>query len=91
MFYEFGAASAGFNGITAISWSDLNAWHELSKYCLKAWDLITLHKMSQAYASQASKKNSPPPYVLDEVDEQESPNSPEAQFRALLDQRVSDG
>lgn len=93
LFYESGIASPGFNGLIGISWNDLKAWHEISGYGLKAWDIAALYKMSNAYAAQANSENYDAPYkpIEASLDVEEEPNTPEDRFRALLDQRVING
>jgi hypothetical protein len=53
-------------GLLPISWSELKAWNDSAGYHLTAWELETMHMLSQVYSSTANlsrDKHCHPPHA----------------------------
>ena len=78
------ASPMPMGGMVAISWGDLHAWNQAAGYDLTAWEIETIHMLSQVYASTANlsrDKHYAPPHVP--VKQKISPDAVKSVFRQL--------
>ena len=96
LLYAAGPAEHGFSGLCGLSWSNIQAWLQLSRIDLPPWLINTLSRMSLNYATHrnlASEEASEPPWVsedrLPEKQEQDV-NTLRDTFRAWAKQKSDD-
>lgn len=64
-FYELGICEQGINGITPLSWTEIESWKNSTRRDLSPWEIGVLRDMSRAYVNEyhaGTDKNRPQPY-----------------------------
>lgn len=72
LLYDAGTVCQSGQGISPLSWVEIDSWLKVTQLSLSNWELITIKNMSHAYASEysrASEKSALMPYTNVEVGE----------------------
>ncbi len=66
LWQDCGSVGQGSNGPVPLSWQEIRAWKLINNLNLTGFEISTMRKLSVAYVNahyEASKKDSPPPWV----------------------------
>ena len=84
---DVGPISSTGMGVSAVSWSDVQAWRNLTGHAISEWAAETIRAASREYASQVSAcdgKPTPAPWRETREDPVDVMNQIKAGMRALM-------
>lgn len=87
---DIGPVSSTGMGVSAVSWSDVRAWRDLTGYAISEWAAETIRAASREYASQVAEcdgKATPAPWRAVRADPVDVMEQIKAGMRALMADR----